>query len=140
MSIPDGLRAAAALGRAAVSALPPHVRLLLMLMALDYASAWALCLLARRTGAALCFARKRGAWGLARKAMILCVALMACMLDSFIDSSAVSGAVTMFYLMGEALSVLENAAALGVPIPEKLKRFLDGAQDGEGDDSPPHAP
>ena len=34
------------------------------------------------------------------------------------------GAVICFYLSNEGLSLLENAAYLGLPIPEKLKDIL----------------
>ena len=34
------------------------------------------------------------------------------------------GAVICFYLSNEGLSLLENAAYLGLPIPEKLKEIL----------------
>ena len=38
--------------------------------------------------------------------------------------SALRSAVICFYLSNEGLSVLENAAGLGLPVPEKLKSAL----------------
>ena len=38
--------------------------------------------------------------------------------------SALRGAVICFYLSNEGLSLLENAAHIGLPIPEKLKEIL----------------
>ena len=38
--------------------------------------------------------------------------------------SALRGAVICFYLSNEGLSLLENAAYLGLPIPEKLRTIL----------------
>ena len=38
--------------------------------------------------------------------------------------SALRGAVVAFYLSNEGLSMLENAAHLGLPIPDKLKEIL----------------
>jgi phage-related holin len=40
------------------------------------------------------------------------------------SGSALRSAVTCFYLSNEGLSLLENAARLGLPVPEKLKNAL----------------
>ena len=40
------------------------------------------------------------------------------------DGSVLRGAVICFYLSNEGLSLLENAAYIGLPIPEKLKEVL----------------
>ena len=50
--------------------------------------------------------------------------------------SALRGAVLCFYLSNEGLSLLENAAHLGLPVPDKLKDVLaqlHGRQDVETD-------
>ncbi len=38
--------------------------------------------------------------------------------------SALWGAVICFYMSNEALSLFENAAHLGLPVPDKLKQVL----------------
>ena len=38
--------------------------------------------------------------------------------------SAIRIAVIFFYLSNEGISILENAAFLGVPIPDELKKVL----------------
>ena len=38
--------------------------------------------------------------------------------------SALRGAVICFYMSNEGLSLLENAAHIGLPIPDKLKDIL----------------
>ena len=38
--------------------------------------------------------------------------------------SALRGAVICFYLSNEALSLFENAAHLGLPVPDKLREIL----------------
>ena len=52
-------------------------------------------------------------------------------------TNAVRAAVILFYTANEAISILENAARLGLPVPEKLKNTLEKAKDsagkGEGD-------
>ena len=40
------------------------------------------------------------------------------------NGSAVRTAVIFFYLSNEGISILENAAKIGLPIPEKLKLVL----------------
>ena len=96
--------------------MPTAVRLLMLLMVLDYFSGVGAAVLGRSkksdTGA---LSSKVGFIGLARKAMIL-------------GSAACTGAVTLFYIVNESLSILENAVLLGVPIPEKLRQTLDIAK------------
>ena len=41
-------------------------------------------------------------------------------------------AVIFFYLSNEGVSLLENAAHLGLPIPEKLKAVLEQLHDRDG--------
>ena len=59
------------------------------------------------------------------------------MLRTFVDlhvvgsGSALRGAVVCFYLSNEGVSMLENAAHLGLPIPEKLKAILEQLHDRE---------
>jgi toxin secretion/phage lysis holin len=39
-------------------------------------------------------------------------------------NQAIRAAVILFYIANEAISILENAAELGLPVPEKLKAVL----------------
>ena len=113
--------------------LPAAVRLLMLLMVLDYFSGVGAAALGRSkksdTGA---LSSKVGFIGLARKAMILGIVLLAAVLDCVMGSAACTGAVTLFYIVNESLSILENAVLLGVPIPEKLRQTLDIAKKGKG--------
>ena len=43
-------------------------------------------------------------------------------------SAACTGAATMFYIVNESLSILENAVLLGVPVPQRLRQALDVAR------------
>ena len=45
------------------------------------------------------------------------------------SGSALRGAVIAFYLSNEGLSLLENAAYIGLPIPDKLKEVLEQLHD-----------
>ena len=69
--------------------------------------------------------------GLLRKALILLVVLLAALLDhavslsADIEFAAVSGATCLWFIASEGMSILENAAAMGVPIPSVLLRALE---------------
>lgn len=64
--------------------------------------------------------------GICRKVIILMLVGIANLLDvEVIGTGAVlRTAVVFFYLSNEGVSLLENAAHLGLPIPEKLKEVL----------------
>jgi len=79
--------------------------------------------------------------GICRKVLILVLVGVANILDvQVIGTGAVlRTAVIFFYLSNEGISLLENAAHLGLPIPEKLKLVLeqihDKAEEKEGEDA-----
>ena len=64
--------------------------------------------------------------GIFKKALILIMVGIANIVDVHVvgTGSALRGAVICFYLSNEGLSLLENAAYVGLPIPEKLKDIL----------------
>ncbi len=41
------------------------------------------------------------------------------------DGSVIRTAVIFFYLSNEGISILENAAHIGLPVPQKLKDILE---------------
>lgn len=78
--------------------------------------------------------------GICRKVLILMLVGIANLLDvQVIGAGAVlRTAVIFFYLSNEGVSLLENAAHLGLPIPEKLKEILAQLHDraeSDGDDN-----
>ncbi len=50
------------------------------------------------------------------------------------NSSSPRSAVICFYLSNEGVSLLENAAHLGLPVPEKLKAVLSQLHNKDQDD------
>lgn len=64
--------------------------------------------------------------GIFRKVLIFMLVGVANIVDVHVvgTGSALRGAVVAFYLSNEGLSMLENAARLGLPIPDKLKEIL----------------
>ena len=64
--------------------------------------------------------------GICKKVLILMLVGMAHIVDLHVvgTGDALRSAVVCFYLSNESVSMLENAAHLGLPIPEKLKSVL----------------
>ncbi|MBC2724329.1 MAG: phage holin family protein [Desulfosporosinus sp.] len=67
-----------------------------------------------------------GARGIMKKVVIFSLVGVAHIIDSNIvgDGSAIRTAVIFFYLSNEGISILENAAIIGLPVPERLKIVL----------------
>ena len=74
---------------------------------------------------------KAGFIGLAKKGFILLVVLVAALLDKAVgsDSMVFRTATACYYIANEGLSVLENAALMGVPVPAKLKAALESVKE-----------
>jgi len=75
--------------------------------------------------------------GLMRKVMVLLVVLLAVLLDLAVQTgagvsfSAVTGATCLWFIASEGVSILENAAHMGLPIPDALTRALEVMRGGE---------
>ena len=74
-----------------------------------------------------------GLKGIARKAVIFVVLIVAVMLDRLLNTGTwvFRTLVAYFYIANEGISLLENCAGLGLPIPEKIKDALAQLKDGE---------
>ena len=78
--------------------------------------------------------------GICRKVLIFFLVGVANILDMEVigTGSVLRTAIIFFYLSNEGVSLLENAAHLGLPIPQKLKNVLaqlhDRAEEGGGDE------
>lgn len=76
--------------------------------------------------------------GILRKVMIILVVLLAVLLDLAVQNSAgvsfsaVTGATCLWFIASEGVSILENAAEMGVPIPGVLLAALEILKKGEG--------
>lgn len=69
--------------------------------------------------------------GICRKVLIFLLVGIAHILDVQVigTGSVLRTAVIFFYLSNEGVSIIENAAHLGLPIPEKLKAVLEQLHD-----------
>ena len=71
--------------------------------------------------------------GICRKVLIFTMVGLANILDVYIlgEGSVLRTAVIFFYLSNEGVSMLENAAHLGMPVPDKLKDVLEQLHERE---------
>lgn len=69
--------------------------------------------------------------GICRKVLILLLVGIANILDVQVigTGSVLRTAVIFFYISNEGVSLLENAAHLGLPVPEKIKTVLEQLHD-----------
>lgn len=69
--------------------------------------------------------------GICRKVLIFALVGIGHLLDTHVigSGSILRTAITFFYLSHEGLSLIENAAYLGLPIPAKLKTILEQLHD-----------
>ena len=69
--------------------------------------------------------------GICRKVLIFMLVGIANILDADVvgTGSVLRTAVIFFYISNEGVSLLENAAHLGLPVPEKIKMVLEQPHD-----------
>jgi len=110
--------------------------ILVVVMAIDYISGWIVALCGRspktENGG---LSSKVGFIGIAKKAFIMLLILLATMLDRAIDNGTTvfQSMLVLYYIANEGLSILENAALLGVQFPAKLQRALEAMREKEED-------
>ena len=63
--------------------------------------------------------------GLRKKILVLVILCGASLMHKLVPDLAFRTLVGMFYCATELLSIVENVAKVGVPIPEKLKKALE---------------
>ena len=93
---------------------------LIIFMALDYITGLMCAVIDKKLSSAVGFK------GICKKVLILMLVGVANVVDIHIvgTGSALRSAVICFYLSNEELSLLENAAHIGLPIPNKMKDVL----------------
>ena len=103
---------------------------IIALMVLDYITG-ILCAVISKT-----LSSEVGFRGLVKKFVILIVIAVGHLVDAYIigTGSAVMSAVMLFFAANEGISILENAAILGLPIPQKLKDVLEQLKDKDKED------
>ena len=72
--------------------------------------------------------------GLCRKGMALIIVLIACRLDMLVGTDFIRDAVVIAYCTNEAISIIENAGIMGVPIPKPITNAIEALK-SKGDDN-----
>lgn len=72
--------------------------------------------------------------GICKKAMIFVLVAVGHILDQHVigSGSSLRTMLILFYLSNEGISILENAGAIGVPIPRKLKNTIQQLNEKSG--------
>jgi len=128
----EALAAAGGALMAFFTGLPAIIWVLLAVMSLDYITGLICGLMGRSSKTETGGLSSSAAFqGLLKKALILVVVGLAALVDraiavsSGIEMVAVTGACCLWFVASEGLSVIENAAKMGVPIPQVLMRALE---------------
>lgn len=78
---------------------------------------------------------KAGWKGLCRKGMTLLMVLIAVRLDLAMGTAFLKDAVVIAYILNEAISIIENAGLMGLPIPKVIRKAIDTLQSKMESDS-----
>ena len=93
---------------------------LLIFMILDYITGLMCAVADKKLSSSIGFK------GICKKVLIVMLVGVAHVVDMYVvgNGNALRSAVVCFYISNEGVSMLENAAHLGLPIPDKLKSIL----------------
>lgn len=94
---------------------------LIAFMALDYITGVVVAIIEKRLSSEVGFR------GLAKKFLILVFVAVGHIADAYIlgGTPAAMSAVMLFYIANEGISIIENAASLGLPVPKKLTSMME---------------
>ena len=94
---------------------------LIAFMALDYITGVVVAIIEKRLSSEVGFR------GLAKKFLILVFVAVGHIADTYIlgGTPAAMSAVMLFYMANEGISIIEKAAALGLPVPKKLTSIME---------------
>lgn len=68
---------------------------------------------------------RAGFKGLCRKGVALLIVLMGCQLDLMAGTDFIRDACVIAFVTNEALSIIENAGLMGVPVPEVITKGIE---------------
>ena len=94
---------------------------LLAFVAIDYVTGLMCAVLDKKLSSEVGFR------GIFKKVLIFSLVAIGNIVDQSVigDGSVIRTAVIFFYLSNEGVSILENAAHIGLPVPQKLKDILE---------------
>lgn len=125
----------AAIGGAIASffvSMPPLVWILIAVMSIDYLTGLITGAMGKSNKTENGYLESHAALkGLLKKSLIILVVLLAALLDQAVSAGAgiqfeaVMGATCLWFIASEGLSILENVALLGIPVPKILLKLLE---------------
>lgn len=138
--ITEWLSAAGGAVLAFFTGLPVIIWILIGVMSLDYITGIICGLMGKSSKAENGgLSSKAATTGIMKKMLVLVVVGLAALVDRAISMTAeiefvaVTGACCLWFIASEGMSVLENAAAMGVPIPKILLQALELFKDKGGE-------
>ena len=112
--------------------MPPLVWILIAVMTIDYVTGLICGAMGKSQKTETGYLASHAAFlGLLKKALILLVVLLAALLDQAVSNGAgiqfeaVMGATCLWFIASEGLSILENVASIGVPVPKIMLKLLE---------------
>ena len=127
--------------------MPPLVWVLIGVMSLDFVTGLICAIMGKSKKTENGYLASHEAFkGLMKKMLIIFVVVLAACLDyavsvgAGIQFEAVMGATCLWFIASEGLSILENVASMGVPVPKILLNLLEiMRQKGDGQEEKPAA-
>lgn len=100
---------------------------LVLFMAIDYVTGLTVAGVFKKSGKSENGAlESRAGWkGLCKKGMTLLIVLVATQLDKLTGTQFIRDAVVIGYIANEAISILENAGLMGLPVGKALTNAID---------------
>ena len=112
--------------------MPPLVWILIGVMSIDYVTGLICGAMGKSKKTETGYLASHEAWkGLLKKGVILLVVLLASLLDMAVSKGngiqfeVTLGATCLWFIASEGLSILENVASMGVPVPKILLKVLE---------------
>jgi toxin secretion/phage lysis holin len=112
--------------------MPPLVWILIAVMTIDYITGLICAAMGKSSKTENGYIASHAAFmGLLKKSLILLVVLLAALLDAAVSKGAgiqfeaVMGATCLWFVASEGLSILENVASMGIPVPKILLKLLE---------------
>lgn len=104
---------------------------LFIFMGIDYASGLICAVVFHRSSKSEsgCAESKASFKGLIRKGMVLLLVVVGVRLDMIIGASYIRDGICIAFIVNEIISITENAALMGIPMPEILLNAIDIVKD-----------
>lgn len=104
------------------------LKILITMMVIDYLTGISAAVYRKE----LC--SRTGFNGILKKATILCIVACGHLLGDMMGATEIRHTVIGFYIANEGISIIENAADLGVPMPQKVIDILNKFKERKNDD------